>query len=97
MRACVILTLLIAASVQATDYWPQDLGASWHYRGPGGYEFEQSILEFTYPCLEPCRVRYNGEYAGEYFAGELFVVGEDGDVFLAGLLHAGNDYSFWDC
>jgi len=97
MRGCVILTLLIATTAQATDYWPQDLGASWRYRIAGGYEFELSILDFTYPCLEPCRVRTNGELASEYYAGELFVVNEDGDVYLAGLLHAGNDYSFWDC
>jgi len=39
----------------------------------------------------------NNVLADEYYAGELFIIGEDGDVYLAGLLHAGDDYSFWDC
>lgn len=97
MRVCLLCVLSLAAPVQAADYWPMDLGATWNYRDSLEFEYELSIMDTPFSCSEPCRVRMNGLLAGEYYVGELFVVGEDGDIYLAGLVHASYDYWFWDC
>jgi len=97
MRGCVILTLLIATTAQATDYWHRisvRAGVT-ELREDTSLNYQSLILPTR--ASNHVELELTANLAGEYYAGELFVVGEDGDVFLAGLLHAGNDYSFWDC